>query len=126
MIRAALDHVIDLLFDVGIDATSDARNLQAPGVFVTVASIDDFTLGLQARVRGDIIAVVRDLGGDADIDHLDAIIRTIVPAIAADPEMHIDTIDTNEQATPPSGGKLPAIRVTYTLYLELKEIDNGD
>ncbi|HCD1553132.1 hypothetical protein ACOI93_06800 [Corynebacterium striatum] len=116
MIRAALDHVTGLLDAAGIAATTDARNITAPGCFVTVTNIDDLTLDGSGRVTGEILAIVRDLGGDADIDNLSMLLDDVLDAVA-NSVVAIRDIDTAQQATPPSGGKLPAIRFTYTLYL---------
>lgn len=116
MIRAALDQVLTVLDDAGIAATIDARNLSAPGCFVTVTKVGDLALDGSAKVTGDIVAVVRDLGGAADIDNLSALLDDVVEPLQA-ANVEITDIITNEQATPPSGGTLPAARLTYTLYI---------
>lgn len=117
MIRAALDLILQALEAAGIRATIDSRNLQAPGCFVTVTHIGDMTLdGEHAKVTGAVVAVVRDLGGTADIDNLTVLVDDVVDALVA-AGVEIKDIDTNEQATPPTGGKLPAAKFTYSLYL---------
>lgn len=124
MIRETIETIVATLETAGITATADSRHIDAPCCFVTVTRIDRPTLGDAWRVTGEILAIVRDLGGMADIDAISALVDDTIGAL--DPRgVDIETIETNQQATPPNGGTLPAARLTYTAYIE-RTPDNGD
>lgn len=131
MILSAANEIVTALHEAGIPATIDARNVTAPGCFVTVTDIEaasitwkDFT------VHCEVIAVVRDLGGLADLYSLNELVTDVTAALVQ-AGIQIDTISTNEQATPPSGGKLPAARFVVSTNVDItqsdseKEQDNG-
>ena len=117
MLQDVIDSIVDLLKDHGIRATADARNINAPCCFVTVTRFDRPTLDSSWRATGEVLAISRDLGGLADICALSNFVDDIIDAL--EPEgVAIESIETNQQATPPTGGTLPAVRLTYTLYAE--------
>lgn len=116
MIREALEFIMKIISDKGIFITSDNRNINAPGCFVTVTKLNDITLGLGARAHGEITIMVPDLGGDADIDNLTVIVDDVLDALA-DAPVTVDEIALNQQATPPSGGRLPAATLSYSINL---------
>ncbi|WP_144736465.1 hypothetical protein [Corynebacterium propinquum] len=116
MISTALAAVTAALDAADIYATIDSRNIAAPGCFVNVTKIDEFTLDDSARVTGTIVAVVKDLGGAADIYALNELCNHVLAALV-DTGITVEYIETNHQASPPSGGKLPAIKMNYTVYI---------
>lgn len=117
MIREATETVIAALEAAGIHATADARNIKAPGCFVTVTQLSRPTLGEAWRLTIEVLAIVRDLGGMADIDALSELVDDVLDVLD-EAGAAIETIDTNQQATPPTGGTLPAARLTFTAYFD--------
>lgn len=115
MIDDILDAILDILTTAGIRSTADSRNINAPGCFVTVTRLARPTLGDAWRVTGELLAIGRDLGGKADIEQISDLVDDVLDAL--EPEgVAIETIETNQQATPPTGGTLPAARLTFTVY----------
>ena len=117
MIREVVAAIIAALEAAGIHATADARAIQTPGCFVTVTRLDRPTLGGAWRLTIEVLAIVRDLGGMADIDAMSALVDDVLDALDAE-GAEIETIDTNQQATPPTGGTLPAAKLTFTAYFD--------
>ena len=117
MIREIINAVIAALEAAGLHATADARNIQAPGCFVTVTRLTKPTLGDAWNITGDVLAIARDLGGMADIDNISELVDDVIDALAPI-GVEFESIDTNQQATPPSGGTLPAARLTFSVYAE--------
>ena len=119
MIRAIIDDIIAELETAGMYATADARSIQAPGCFVTVTRLSRPTLGDAWQVTGDILAIARDLGGMADVDSISALVDDVLAALDDTVGgVVVESIDTNQQATPPTGGTLPAARLTFSVYAE--------
>ncbi|CAM4368346.1 MULTISPECIES: hypothetical protein [Corynebacterium] len=117
MLTEVITELVGLLKDHGMRATADARNINAPCCFVTVTRFDKPTLDAAWRATGEVLAIGRDLGGLADISTLSKFVDDILDAL--EPEgVAVESIETNQQATPPTGGTLPAVRLTYTLYAE--------
>lgn len=116
MIKTAADAVIQALSRANIKATIDARNLPVPGGFVTVTKILKATLVDEWAASGEITVVVPDHGGAHDITALDAVLCSTVDALLA-AGVEITEITTNEQVTPPTGGKLPAATIHYIIYV---------
>ena len=119
MIREVIDKLVELLETKGMYATADARNIQAPGCFVTVTRLERPTLGDAWKVTGDILAIARDLGGMADVDNISKLVDDVIGALDETAgAVEVASIDTNQQATPPTGGTLPAARLTFSVYVE--------
>lgn len=116
MISTALDLILDNLADADIAATDDARDITAPCCFVTVTNLSEFTLGGAYKAEGEILAIVPDHGGRADIESMSKLLESVHSALDV-PNIEIKTITTNQQATPPTGGTLPAARIDYTVYI---------
>ena len=126
MIREVIDAIVDELETAGMYATADARNIQAPGCFVTVTRLSRPTLGDAWQVTGDILAIARDLGGMADVDNISALVDDVLDALDDTAGgVVVESIDTNQQATPPTGGTLPAARLTFSVYTD-RTLNNGD
>lgn len=117
MIREIIETIIAALEAAGIRATADNRAIDAPGCFVTVTRMGSATLGGAWEVTGEILAMVRDNGGMADIDAISTLVDDVIDAITP-LGLRFESIDTNQQATPPGGGTLPAARMTYTANIE--------
>ena len=115
MIAAPLDEILATLTNADIPATDDARNITAPCCFVTVTNLRGFTLGGGYEAEGEILAIVPDHGGRADIEALSNLLEDIYSAIDV-PHIEVRNIATNQQATPPTGGTLPAARIDFTIY----------
>lgn len=79
MISTALAAVTAALDAADIYATIDSRNIAAPGCFVNVTKIDEFTLDDSARVTGTIVAVVKDLGARPTSTRLTSCVTTYSP-----------------------------------------------
>lgn len=118
MIREIIESIIEALETAGIHATGDSRNIKAPGCFVTVTRLARPTLAGSWRITAEILAIGRDLGGLDDIDQISALVDDVVDVLADLGAAEIDSIDTNQQATPPTGGTLPAARLVFTLYVD--------
>ena len=124
MIRDIIDEIVAVLEAAGIRSTADTRNISAPCCFVTVTRLSRPTLGDAWQVTGEILAIARDLGGMADIDSISSLVDDVLEAL--EPEgVLVETIDTNQQATPPTGGTLPAARLTFSVYTD-RTLTNGD
>lgn len=120
MLREVIEYLILMIEKSGIPTTADTRNIGAPCAFVTVTKLDRPTLAGGWRATGDIILIARDLGGMDDIDALSDLIDRALDVLEKF-SVEIETIDTNHQATPPTGGTLPAVRMTYHLYVDREE-----
>lgn len=117
MIQEIIDHVLAALKAADIPATADVRNISAPGCFVTVTKlVADVALSGNYTGEGTITCVVKDLGGLQDIKNLSGLADKVIPALHA-ANVWVKTVDTNHQATPPTGGTLPAIRINYEVAL---------
>lgn len=117
MIKATADAVIQALAGANIGATIDSRSLPVPGGFITVSKLSRCTLTGSWLATGEITLVVPDLGGMHALDALDTIVAAAAEVLAAH-GIEVKEITTNQQVTPPTGGKLPAATMTYTLYPE--------
>ena len=115
MIEQAINAIIDALESAGIRATADNRNIFAPCCFVTVTKVSRPTLGVDWQIEGEILAIARDLGGAADIEQISALVDNVLDAVESE-HIAIHTIETNQQATPPTGGTLPAARLSFSIY----------
>ena len=125
MIREVIDELVELLEAEGMYATADARNIQAPGCFVTVTRLERPTLGDAWKITGDILAIARDLGGMTDVDNISALVDDVLDTLDDTAGVVVESIDTNQQATPPTGGTLPAARLTFSVYTD-RTLNNGD
>lgn len=115
MIEQAITAIIEALESAGIRATADNRNIVAPCCFVTVTKLSRPTLGIDWHITGEILAIARDLGGVADIEQISALVDDVLDAIESE-SVAVHTIETNQQATPPTGGTLPAARLSFSIY----------
>lgn len=115
MILEIVEAIIAELEEAGITATADTRNVHAPCCFVNVTKLARPTLGDHWEVTVELLAIVRDLGGMNDIQALSTLVDDTIAALE-EAGAAIDTIDTNQQATPPGGGTLPAARIMFTVY----------
>lgn len=109
------DYVVNTLTAARIPATVDPRNIEVPGCFVTVTTLDDWTIDLSTcRARGEIIILSRDIGGREDLHTKGSLLAVVLDALAAE-GITVNEISTAEQATPPGSSPLPAVRVGFAL-----------
>lgn len=98
-----------------IEATADQRDIHAPGCFVTVTRLSDWTLDYTGfTVHGHIIAMTRDNGGREDLRAKDELLRPLLRFLATSGAT-IKELSTTEIATPPDSSPLPAVKIEFTL-----------
>jgi hypothetical protein len=122
MLLELVETVTAALTEAGIDATGDTRNINPPCCYVTVTKIERSTLAanvLEATI--EIVAMVRDLGGAADLRRMSELLGGILDVLDALPGVELAHVLTNQQATPPTGGTLPALQITATWLFERSE-----
>ncbi|MFW9180587.1 hypothetical protein ACOI9H_01695 [Corynebacterium striatum] len=112
-----LDELVALFEQAGVTATLDARNLDTPGIFLACTRLQPLTMAGAYRATVEAVAAVADLGGVSDVANLSALVDSVLSAVEISP-IEIDSVDMNHQATPPSGGVLPAARITLNVPLE--------
>lgn len=120
MILDACESIINAIRAAGIPATLDAREIKAPGCFVTVTKLKRDALVDGWQVSGDVLVIVRDLGGIGDLKQLSELVDDVIP-ILDDANLEIEGIDANQRATPPTGGTLPAARIRWSGIIHRKE-----
>lgn len=99
----------------GVECTADQRDIQAPGSFVTVTRLSDWSLDLTTAVaHGELILMTRDLGGREDIAAKDELLARVLENLAF-AGVVVTTIKTAEQASPPDSAPLPAITLEWSL-----------
>lgn len=118
MIKEVLEYLIQALSTAGLYATYDSRNIDAPGCFINVTKlVAEQTLTGSYTAEGSIVAMVKDLGGRSDIEHLSAIADNVIAACQNN-AIVIKYVETNHQATTPTGARLPAVNIAYNLNIQ--------
>lgn len=108
-LSAALGRVVDALKDAGVNATTDARNLNAPCAFVTVNQVAGVTLCGEIRVTADVYLIGNDRGGRLSIEELGKLLDHALTVLTLDEPARMVV------ATPPGlGGPVPALLITTT------------
>lgn len=107
-LAAALDRIVAALTEAGIAATTDPRDLQIPGAWVTVHDITDPTLCGEYSVRADVCLVAADNGAPFEVDALGQLLDLAYTAVTFDEPVRPMTV------TPPGLAPLPALVITTT------------
>ncbi|AKI28622.1 hypothetical protein GMA5_8 [Gordonia phage GMA5] len=104
----ALDRVVEALTEVGIAATTDPRDLQIPGAWVTVHDVIDPTLCGSFTVRADVCLIAADNGMPFEVEALGTLLDLVADAVTFDEPVRPMTV------TPPGLAPLPALVITTT------------
>lgn len=107
-LAAALDGVVQALKSVGVHATTDPRDLNAPCAWVTVHDVSAETLCGGLVVRADVALIAGDRGAPVMVAELSALLDNALRVLALDEPARAAVV------TPPGQGALPALVITTT------------
>lgn len=108
-LSAALGRVVDALKGAGVNATTDARNLNAPVAFVTVNQVAGVTLCGEIRVTADVYLIAHDRGGRIVVEELGRLLDNALDVLTLDEPARMVTV-----APPGLGAPVPALLITTT------------
>ncbi|ARB87925.1 hypothetical protein [Corynebacterium diphtheriae] len=120
ILKEILDAAIAAMDAVGLSCTDDWRVIDLPGSFITVTNLNQFTLngdGFAARMEMTLVAP--DHGGDSDLIAMGELIEQAISGVRSLGGA-IESIELNQQVTPPHGGKAPASTMTFTLFYDME------
>lgn len=104
----ALDGVVTALIRADINATTDPRDLQIPGAWVTVHDVTDPVLCGDYSVRADVCLIAADNGAPLSIEAVGDLLDKASTVLTFDEPVRPMTV------TPPGLGALPALVITTT------------
>lgn len=104
----SLAGVVDTLNAAGVAATTDPRDLQVPGAWVTVHDVIDPTLCGVYTVRARVCLIASDNGMSHELDALGRLLDLAYDAVTFDEAVTPMTV------TPPGMAPLPALVITTT------------
>lgn len=108
-LSAALGRMVDALKAAGVNATTDARNLNAPVAFVTVNQVATVTLCGEIQVTADVYLIAHDRGGKLSIEELGKMLDRALTVLTLDEPARMVV------ANPPGlGAPAPALLITTT------------
>lgn len=116
-----LDAITTAMDTIGLSCTPDWRDVDLPGAFVTVTNLHTFTLdGSGCAARVEMTLVAPDHGGESDLVAMSELIERAVSGVRYIGGA-IESIELNQQVTPPHGGKAPAATMTFTLFYDMEQ-----
>ncbi len=83
-LHKALTGIVDVLTAAGVNAAVDPRDLNLPGVWVTVHDITDPTLCGDYSVRAQLCLIVGDFGTATSLHHLDGLLAAVADVVTFD------------------------------------------
>lgn len=106
-LTAALDALADRLTAAGVNASTDPTQIDVPGAWVTVETLNPERLGGDFTVTAAIYLIARDTGHTPALADLSTMLARTAEIVTAIGETRPDTV-----ALPGFAGPLPALRTT--------------
>ncbi|ANA87587.1 hypothetical protein PBI_JEANIE_9 [Gordonia phage Jeanie] len=108
-LAASLERIVTALEAAGVSATTDARNLNPPCAWVTVADVTTPTLCGGYQVRAAVCLIAGDFGSGQSLGALGELLDKAAEVVTFDEPVKPMTV------TPPGVGvALPALVITTT------------